>query len=153
MTSMMADVIRRGTARTALALGREDLAGKTGTTDEWRDAWFSGFNSALLATAWVGFDQPRSLGEGETGGHAALAMWIDFMGQALKDVPEQPLPPPPGIVTARIDPDTGLLAGPEQRNAVSETFQEDSIPTRVADKPLTDKAASPEMFRTMEQAF
>ncbi|MEK7697162.1 MAG: hypothetical protein AAB346_03390, partial [Pseudomonadota bacterium] len=94
VTSMMRDVIREGTGKAALELGRKDLAGKTGTTNEYRDAWFSGFNADLIATAWLGFDQPGPLGRGETGGRAALPIWMDYMRVALDGVPEKPLLPP-----------------------------------------------------------
>lgn len=98
MTSMMKDVVRYGTAVRAMSLGRTDLAGKTGTTNDARDAWFSGFNPALVGIAWVGFDNNRSLGGGETGGGAALPIWIHYMAQALKGVPEVDTPVPAGIV-------------------------------------------------------
>lgn len=133
MQSMMRDVIRRGTGRRALQLGRGDLAGKTGTTNEQHDAWFSGFNSKLVATAWVGFDQLQPLGRRETGGHAALPVWIDFMKVALKDMPESTMPEPEGLVTVRIDPQTGLLASGETEDAVFETFRSDQVPKRMAD--------------------
>jgi penicillin-binding protein 1A len=83
MTDLMRDVIRKGTARRALALKRDDIAGKTGTTNDRRDTWFSGFNGDIVATAWVGFDQERSLGANEEGGHTALPIWVYFMGEAL----------------------------------------------------------------------
>jgi len=128
--SMMRDVIKRGTGRKALRLGRNDLAGKTGTTNDQRDAWFTGFNSEIVATAWVGFDQVKPLGNRETGGNAALPMWMDFMQVALKDIPEQPLHQPSGMVTMRIDSETGLLANSYTRNAIFETFVEDNIPEK-----------------------
>jgi penicillin-binding protein 1A len=109
MYDMMRDVIRRGTARRALALGRADLAGKTGTSNDRRDAWFSGYNADLVATAWVGFDQERPLGVREEGGRTALPMWTYFMAEALRGQPEAPLARPAGVVTARIDPDSGQL--------------------------------------------
>ena len=87
---MMRDVVLRGTGRRAQALGREDLAGKTGTSNDNRDAWFSGFNGDLLATVWVGFDQERSLGPFEEGGRTALPIWIYFMEEALDGAPEAP---------------------------------------------------------------
>ena len=132
MTSMMRDVIRFGTGRGALRLGRGDLAGKTGTTNDQRDAWFSGFNSSLVATAWVGFDKIRPLGERETGGRAALPMWVYFMGSALRGVPEQPFEQPPGLVTVRIDAETGLLAGEGSRKVVFETFRVGRVPRQTA---------------------
>jgi penicillin-binding protein 1A len=110
MYDMMRDVIRRGTGRRALALGRDDLAGKTGTSNDRRDAWFSGFNGNLVATAWVGFDQERSLGNREEGSRTALPMWIYFMAEALKGQPSAPLPRPPGIIMARISPETGQFS-------------------------------------------
>ena len=133
MTTMMRDVILHGTGQGALSLGRHDLAGKTGTTNDQRDAWFAGFNQGLVAVAWVGFDQVRSLGSRETGAHAALPMWKAFMASALKGVPEQPLNQPPGLVTVRIDPRTGLLAGSDSTDAVFETFRVDHVPKRTAD--------------------
>ncbi|RMD79730.1 MAG: penicillin-binding protein 1A, partial [Gammaproteobacteria bacterium] len=129
MTSMMRDVIRRGTGRRARALGRHDLAGKTGTTNEQRDAWFAGFQRRLVAVSWVGFDDSRPLGRRETGARAALPMWMAFMGEALRGVPEAPFVRPPGLVTVRIDPATGLLAAPGSR-AVFETFRAGRVPRR-----------------------
>jgi penicillin-binding protein 1A len=89
MANILRDVVQVGTARAALKLGRSDLAGKTGTTNDAKDAWFSGFQPSMVAVAWVGFDQPKSLGRREYGGVAALPIWTDFMGKALADVPEQ----------------------------------------------------------------
>ncbi len=108
MTSLMRDVVRMGTAARAMKLGRQDLAGKTGTTNDFIDAWFCGFNANLVAVAWIGFDTPQTLGRNETGGLAALPMWMGYMGQVLKGVPEQALTPPAGVVAARINPETGL---------------------------------------------
>lgn len=98
MTSMLQDVIRRGTATRALALKRGDLAGKTGTTNDYVDAWFAGYNPGVVAVSWLGFDQPRNLGRGETGGSAALPMWVNYMRTALADLPEQSLPRPEGLI-------------------------------------------------------
>jgi penicillin-binding protein 1A len=128
MTDLMRDVIRRGTARRALALKRDDIAGKTGTTNEHRDTWFSGFNADIVATAWVGFDQERSLGANEEGGHTALPMWVYFMGEALAGRPEHRLPQPEGIVSARIAPLTGELARANDADAVFELFLAGKIP-------------------------
>lgn len=89
MAGILRDVVQVGTARAALKLGRHDLAGKTGTTNDAKDAWFSGFQPKMVAVAWVGFDQPKSLGRREYGGVAALPIWTDFMGKALADIPEQ----------------------------------------------------------------
>lgn len=128
VTSMMQDVIKRGTGRRALSLGRNDLAGKTGTTNEQRDAWFSGFNRDVVTTAWVGFDTPRPLGNRETGARAALPMWIDYMREALSGLPEHRLEQPPGLVTVRIDPETGLLARSNNADAIFEIFREENVP-------------------------
>ena len=133
MSSMMRDVIQRGTGRRARALGRSDLSGKTGTTNDQRDAWFCGFNAALVTTAWVGFDQVHPLGAGETGSRAALPMWIAYMEKALQGVPTAILPPPPGMVTVRIDPNTGLLPAPGQDSSLFETFRVDQVPKQMAE--------------------
>lgn len=132
MNTLLRDVVRHGTGRKAMSLGRGDLAGKTGTTNDQVDAWFNGFSPELVAIAWVGFDAPRSLGRYETGGRAALPMWIDFMGEALNDVPEEPLSLPVDMITVKIDPETGLLARPEDSNAISEVFREQYAPTDYA---------------------
>lgn len=95
---MMKDVVRRGTAAKAMSLGRGDLAGKTGTTNEYVDAWFCGYQPSLVGIAWVGFDQPKKLGSNETGGALALPIWIDYMRQGLKQVPEQYMEQPPGLI-------------------------------------------------------
>lgn len=110
MTSLMQDVVRQGTATKAMQLGRRDLAGKTGTTNDQIDAWFCGFNSNLVAVAWIGFDRPRTLGGNETGGHAALPIWISYMGNALKNVPESNYPVPEGISVININPQNGQQA-------------------------------------------
>jgi len=133
MTSMMQDVVKRGTGRRAMALGRRDLAGKTGTTNDQRDAWFCGFNSSLVTTVWVGFDRVQPLGNGETGGHAALPMWVDYMGKALQGVPEVPLPQPEGLVTVRIDPKTGLRLPSGQPGGLFEMFQAGHVPERYSE--------------------
>lgn len=126
--SMLSDVIRRGTGRKARVLGRDDLAGKTGTTNDQHDAWFSGFNSALVTSTWVGFDKPQPLGERETGGRAALPMWVDFMRVALQGIPQRIPERPAGLVTVRIDPQTGLLAGANNPKVMFETFRVENIP-------------------------
>ena len=132
MNSMLRDVIRRGTGRRALVLGRKDLHGKTGTTNDQRDAWFCGFSPALVTVSWVGFDSMKPLGRGETGGRAALPMWIDYMREALAGVPEIHRDPPPGLVTVRIDPATGLRARADQPDALFETFREEYVPRETA---------------------
>ncbi|MGB0664579.1 MAG: penicillin-binding protein 1A [Pontibacterium sp.] len=133
--NMMQDVITRGTGKRALALGRTDLAGKTGTTNDQVDAWFSGFNSQQVASVWVGFDNPATLGRNEFGGSAALPIWVDFMRTALKDVPDQHRELPPGIVNVRIDPKTGKLAYPGQSNALFDLYLEELAPTEMSQAP------------------
>ncbi|MGD8672631.1 MAG: penicillin-binding transpeptidase domain-containing protein, partial [Thiogranum sp.] len=130
MTSLMQDVIKRGTGRRALALGRSDLAGKTGTTNDQRDAWFCGFDTQLVTTVWVGFDQVQPLGNGETGSRAALPMWIDYMHAALKDVPPSTLAQPPDLVTVRIDAKTGLRLPPGEAGGLFELFRPGHVPKR-----------------------
>ena len=132
---IMNDVINRGTGRRALALERNDLAGKTGTTNEQKDVWFSGFNPHLVATAWVGFDQPSPLGRGEYGSSRALPIWIDFMEDALDGVPEEPPTAPEGVVRVMIDPATGKRAYTGQDNAMSEYFRTEDVPTETARSP------------------
>ena len=108
MTSLLKDVIRVGTATRALTLNRGDLAGKTGTTNENVDAWFCGFNAAVVGVAWIGFDQPKTLGANETGAVAALPIWISFMAKALKGTKESEVPMPDGVVAVKVNADTGL---------------------------------------------
>ena len=143
---IMRDVVRRGTGRRARSLGRQDLAGKTGTTNDNRDAWFSGFNGDLLATVWVGFDQERSLGRYEEGGRTALPIWNYFMEQALAGAPEAVLPRPPGIVSARVSPETGLLAAPGDADARFELFMEDALPGDSKTRAVGDGEREDELF-------
>lgn len=124
MASIMRDVVRMGTGARAMKLGRNDLAGKTGTTNEFVDAWFCGFNSELVAVAWLGFDTPQTLGRNETGAQAALPIWMGYAGAALKGVPEQPLVPPEGVVALRVNPDTGLRVADAQAGIVDYFYQE-----------------------------
>ena len=135
ITSLLQDVVRRGTGSKALALGRSDLAGKTGTTNEQRDAWFSGFNHAVATTTWVGFDEPAPLGRGEVGGRAALPIWIDFMRTALDGVEERLPEAPEDVVFARIDPETGLLANAGDADSVLEVFRRGHLPESGERKP------------------
>ena len=126
--SMMMDVVRRGTGKKAMQLGRNDLAGKTGTSNEQRDAWFSGYNSELVTSVWVGFDNHDPLGRYEVGGKAAIPIWIDFMRVALEGVPDLIPVIPEGITQARIDPKTGLLARANNPNAIMEVFVTGTLP-------------------------
>ncbi len=130
MASMLKDVIKYGTGRRARSLKRNDLAGKTGTTNDQKDAWFSGFNRDLATTVWVGSDRSVPLGRYETGAKAALPIWIDYMRTALEGVPEASLEKPEGLVTVRIDPETGLLVGADHSDAMFEYFRPDQVPAR-----------------------
>ncbi len=127
ISSMLRDVVKRGTGRAAMALGREDLAGKTGTTNEYRDAWFSGFNHELVTTAWVGFDGFTSLGRGEFGAKAALPVWLGYMEVALDGVPQHKLVQPPGITTARVSKESGQLTWPGDPVAMLEYFRVEDL--------------------------
>ena len=127
MTSMMKDVVRAGTATRAMSLGRGDLAGKTGTTNDHIDAWFAGFNPKLVAVAWIGFDTPAPLGANETGGFAALPMWMTYAGRVLKGVPEEEVETPSGVAVASINPVTGLRE-PDGRSKTIEYFYQESLP-------------------------
>lgn len=147
MNSLLRDVVQKGTATDAKVLNRTDLAGKTGTTNDQRDAWFNGFTPTIVATAWVGFDSDKSLGGSETGGKAALPMWIDFMKEALKNTPEQPFTPPEGIVKRK-------------ENGISDFFIKDQKPRKPsfhpsAPAPAKRKSNGSETHegRTVEELF
>jgi penicillin-binding protein 1A len=128
MNDMMQDVVRRGTGvRAYRELGRTDLRGKTGTTNDQRDAWFAGFNGDVVTAAWVGFDQERSLGNGEQGARTALPMWISYMSEALDGMPLHAMERPPGIVDVRINPNTGLVASTRD-SSIFEKFRMDYVP-------------------------
>lgn len=125
---MMRDVIRHGTGQAAQKLNRHDLAGKTGTTNNQIDAWFGGFNSDLVTVAWVGFDQLQPLGKRETGAHAALPMWMDYMGRVLDDQPIALPAKPSNLVTVKINPETGKRA--LNKDGIKELFRRQNIPTK-----------------------
>ena len=132
MHTILQDVVKKGTARKAKKLNRDELAGKTGTTNDQKDAWFSGYVDAMVATAWVGFDQPTTLGKNEFGSTAALPIWIDFMEIALKDVPQTQRQQPDDMVTIKIDEATGELARPGDTSAVEEIFRAERTPKQMA---------------------
>jgi len=142
VTSLMRDVVRRGTGSAAMVLKRNDLAGKTGSTNDHRDAWFTGFNARLVASCWVGFDDFGSLGRGEFGAKVALPIWIDFMRVALEDVPEQPFDMPPGISRVRIDRSTGLLAAAGDPDAILEVMKAEDATRLASQPPPTDEQNS-----------
>ena len=144
MTNLLQEVIKSGTGTLALSLNRPDLAGKTGTTNDFSDAWFDGFNSHLVTVTWVGNDQPsQTLGDGEQGARAALPMWMEFMGPALKGipVPADPYPTPLGIEQARIDPNTGLLVSANDPDSIFEYFESGHLPAKAPDKKKTDSGS------------
>ena len=130
MTSIMQDVVAKGTATKAKSLGRRDLAGKTGTTNNQIDAWFAGFNPKQVAITWIGFDQPRSLGRDETGGKAALPIWIRYMATALNGVPDVPYSVPDGVMKVKIDGLTGTLIN-EDEDGIYEYFYQENPPPSV----------------------
>jgi penicillin-binding protein 1A len=128
MNDMMKDVITRGTGRRAMALGRADLRGKTGTTNDYIDTWFNGFNNSLVASVWVGFDDPRPLGDGEEGARTALPIWVDFMREALRGVPEKQRTIPEGTLELKVNARTGGTRDADV-DPVFEFFRSDKLPS------------------------
>jgi penicillin-binding protein 1A len=126
-TYVMQDVVEVGTGRGVKSIGRP-VAGKTGTTDDVRDAWFIGYTPSLVTGVWVGFDQEQSLGKQEVGGRAAAPIWLYFMEKALQGKPVEVFPVPPGIVFSRIDPKTGHPVKKSARDSIYECFLEGTIP-------------------------
>jgi penicillin-binding protein 1A len=150
MQSMLRDVIKLGTGRRARALNRNDLAGKTGTTNDASDTWFNGFNHALVASVWVGFKDQQPLGRNAYGSNVPLPIWIDFMEEALADVPEMPLLQPPGVVTLRVDKATGLPTSVADSTTVSEVFLAEFAPdassTMSGEQGQTEDIRSVDLF-------
>lgn len=142
LNSMLRDVIDHGTAVRAKSLGRPDLAGKTGTTNDEHDAWFAGFNKALLAIAWVGFDQPRSLGRGETGARTALPIWMNFTSAVLPDLPVSSPPIPNGLVSLRVDRHSGQRTTSSGPDTLFEWFTADRLPPALSFQPEPPAAPS-----------
>ena len=128
MVSMMKDVVKYGTAKKAKVLKRSDIAGKTGTTNDQKDAWFSGFNRDVVTISFLGFDDHSSLGKKEFGSTAALPMWIDYMKIALRGTPKSNMDEPEGLVSAKIDSKNGLLASPDSKNSIIEVFRKENVP-------------------------
>jgi len=126
--SLMQEVVRSGTARAAAKLDRDDLAGKTGTTNNYFDAWFTGYNPDVVTSVWVGFDSPKDLGEGESGARAALPIWIDFMSTALGSSTKTPRPIPDNIISVRVNRDSGLRAREDDPKSYLEYFVRGSEP-------------------------
>ena len=131
MTSLLQEVINTGTGRKAKRLKREDIAGKTGTTNELVDAWFAGFNPDIVTVTWMGFDQPRTLGKHESGARAALPIWIDYMRPIISEYPTKILESPYGIVPLRINPKDGMLAK-KGEDGIFEYFYDEFLPTKNA---------------------
>jgi penicillin-binding protein 1A len=153
MNSILQDVVLRGTGRRALALGRKDLAGKTGTTNDQRDAWFNGYNPDLVTTTWIGFDQLKPLGNKETAARAALPVWIDFMKVALAGKPEKQLARPDGLVTIKINAETGQAATDADTNTVFEMFRKEKVPTADSATPAEIPASGEDASAIPEQLF
>lgn len=147
VNSMLRDVVRRGTGRAALALGRSDLGGKTGSTNDHRDAWFAGFGDSLVGVAWVGMDDFTTLGAGEFGARAALPIWNGFMGAALEGVEERDFNAPEGVVSAWIDPESGWLVPAGTPGAVSEYFKREDLRRMQLRDPAEERRA------TQQEAF
>jgi penicillin-binding protein 1A len=143
MNSLLRDVVRVGTATRALSLGRHDLAGKTGTTNEHRDAWFAGFHPSLVAIAWIGFDNNSPLGDKETGSVAALPIWMSYMGKALRGVPEVTPKVPPGIVQLGINPETGKQ-DPDNPDKIFDYFYQENVPAMQPPKEIEIQEGSGE---------
>ena len=153
MNSILQDVVLRGTGRRAMSLGRKDLAGKTGTTNDQRDAWFNGYNPDLVTTTWIGFDQLKPLGSKETGSSAALPVWIDFMKVALAGTFEKQLPRPDGLVTMKINAETGQAATDADTNTVFEIFRKENVPATGGAEPGESPAGGEGATAIPEQLF
>ncbi|HDK37710.1 MAG TPA: peptidase, partial [Thiolapillus brandeum] len=138
MYSMMQDVITRGTGIRARALGHSDLAGKTGTTNEQRDAWFTGYNQHIVTTVWTGFDNNSRLGKGEVGGRVALPAWIEFMKVALEDIPNDPPTMPSSMVTVRINKNSGLQVSGNSPDSMFEIFRPGNEPPLAEENIVLD---------------
>jgi len=151
MNSALKEVVQRGTAHAARSLNRQDIAGKTGTTNDQVDAWFAGFNPDLVVTTWVGYDNPQSLHE--YGAGLALPMWIDFMKTALRNLPEKTIAQPTNVVAVRIDPATGLLANKNQSNAIVEYFREQDVPTEEESSTPPQNNSTPTDATAQENLF
>ena len=128
MNDIMKDVITRGTGRRALALGRTDLRGKTGTTNENVDTWFNGFNASIVASVWVGMDVPQSLGDSEEGARTAVPIWVDYMREALRNVPQKQRSIPEGVIELKVNGRTGGTRDADL-DPVFEFFRADKLPT------------------------
>ncbi len=151
MRNILREVVQRGTAVRAKVLGRTDIAGKTGTTNDQKDAWFSGFNDQVVTTAWVGFDDQKPLGSRETGGRAALPMWIDYMREALKGLPVNLEEQPEGIVTVRVDTDTGERATESSKKTYFEIFKVGTEPKEYVAGSVSGTGVNPGAQGTVQE--
>jgi penicillin-binding protein 1A len=142
MTSLMQDVIRRGTGQQAARLNRADVAGKTGTTNGLRDAWFAGYTPDLVAVTWVGFDQARSLGRGESGGVSATPIWTNYMSRALKEVPPRAIDLPPGVVAVWVSAATGARTSLSDPAGHYEYFRADMLPPEAVNEGSGEASGS-----------
>jgi penicillin-binding protein 1A len=134
VTNLLQGVVKEGTGRKVRSLNRP-VAGKTGTTNNLYDAWFLGYTPCYVTGVWVGFDNEKPLGKRETGARAAIPIWLSFMKEILADKPIRVFPVPNGIVFAKIDTETGLLAIPESKKTIFECFKEGSAPTEYTERP------------------
>jgi penicillin-binding protein 1A len=139
MTNILQDVVKMGTGARAMQLGRTDLAGKTGTTNDFIDAWFCGFGTGLVAVTWIGFDNPHTLGHNETGSQAALPLWMAYMGKVMKGVEEQTRRVPEGVVQARINSDTGLR---DSGGGIADYFYQEFLPAEHDEAPPAGQLSS-----------
>jgi penicillin-binding protein 1A len=145
MTDLLKGVIAEGTGWRARALGRP-AAGKTGTTNDLRDAWFIGFTPDLVAGVWVGYDNRVPMGKGETGSRAASPIWLYFMSEAMKDRPVEDFPVPEEVVFAKIDAEKGLLASPYSKKTVFQSFKKGTEPKEYTPKPEAAKSGQFSQF-------
>ncbi len=153
VTDILRDVVVSGSgARAYRELQRRDLAGKTGTTNGPRDAWFAGFTQNIVGVAWVGFDDNREMGNREQGGVTAIPMWIEYMRTALDGQPEETLARPPGIVEVRINPERGLVASDLNPNAIWEVFEVGSVPERESDQPYRQRTIDVGLYGEEQQS-
>lgn len=150
-TNLLGSVVQEGTARSARSLGRP-LAGKTGTSNQSKDAWFVGYSTDVVTAVWTGFDDGRSLGPRETGGSMALPAWISFMRVAHEKKPKAEFPRPQGVTTVAIDPKTGLLPYEGQEDAIDEIFLEGTEPTEHAEVPVEEVGEMVDGAEPVEEA-
>lgn len=143
MTHLMEGVIQHGTGQRARVLGRP-IAGKTGTSSDYADAWFIGYSPSLLAAVWVGFDDKTSLGKNETGARAALPIWISFMESALREMPGEKFKVPEGITFVKVDLETGLPPTGDAKEVILEAFADGNVPAPIEKGSSKKEGTSPE---------